>query len=87
MNKYEKYYNFIVMDLVKQTKIDYPNREIVFPFPTMSMPANYAIVLLRSKPSNGFALHVTNRYGDKVVELDELWERYKIRMRGIGFSE
>jgi hypothetical protein len=81
MNKKEKYYNYVVNDLVKRSDINYDNKEVTFPFDSTFSSVNYRIFLLRSKPSNGFSSHVITRYGVNDDEVEMIWGIFRFRFR------
>jgi len=76
--KLEKYYNYVVDDLVNNTNIDYDNGRIIAPFlypPNMNFHKEFYFNLF-SHPS--FKPHVISMYGIKEDEVKDLWERYKL---------
>ena len=74
MNKKEKYYNYVVDDLVKNTEIDHDQETIKFPF-----YYNYTPFPLYSLLSSLtiFSKHVIERYGVHDEEMSIIWNQYR----------
>jgi hypothetical protein len=85
----EKYYNYVVNDLVKNTEIVYEKQRINFPYPsTNHFPNN----LLHSSPatnhsfftspsvSSSFSDHIQGKYGTHDYEVEIIWNLYKQRI-------
>ena len=85
MAKLEKYYNLIVDDLVKNTKMDIYNRKLTFPF-TSTLPTQQPLSKLSYffsfSPfcSHFFSDHIKERYGVRHEEVKIIWEQYKDRI-------
>ncbi len=75
--KLEKYINYIVDDLVKNTEIDYDERRIYFPFSPMSF-LFYHLPLLFS--SSSFSTYNQQKYGAKEEETKIIWDLYEERI-------
>jgi|TARA_R110000868_G_C10514766_1_gene732496 hypothetical protein len=84
MDKKEKYFNYVVNDLIKRSDINYVDKEVTFPFDSTFSPVNYRIFLLRSKSSNSFSSHVITRYGLNDDEVEMLWNIFRFRFRGLS---
>ena len=87
MNKVEKYYNYIVDNLVKDTRIDYDKERIYFPFyslpfypssPSLPFPHHFPLF-----PPSFFSSYVEGRYGIKKEDIQLLWDQYKQRVQEI----
>ena len=73
MNKQEKYYSYIVSDLVKKTEIDNDNGHIKFPFRRGTWSILSEVVPVLSYPSRTkrqFDKHISLIYGTKEDESD-----------------
>ena len=75
MNKKEKYYNYVVEDIVKNTEIDYEQETIFLTHP--SHPSHLLFFLLPSYLPPFFTEHVTKLYGTHKDEVDIIWYQYK----------
>jgi hypothetical protein len=79
MNKQEKYYNYVVDDLVKNTEIDHDQETIKFPFyynyilPLHPTPFLFSLSYL----STIFSKHVIERYGVHDEEMEIIWNQYR----------
>ena len=85
MNKKEKYYNYVVNDLVSKTEIDNDQEKIKFPFllPTPIF-LNYHLTPLLSTPlSPSFIKYVKTRYGAHDGEIKIIWNLYKERIHSL----
>jgi hypothetical protein len=91
MDKKERYYNFIVDDMVKKTEIDHDQDKIVHPHffhsPLIPLSPFFYPPFL---PTDSLGLlpykfieHVIERYGVKGGELQIIWEQYKQRIETI----
>ena len=81
MDKKEKYINFIVDDLVKNTEIDYVNGYVRAPFlypPSMNFHKKFYFNLY-SHPS--FMPHIKEKYGARNAEVLTIWGEYKERIK------
>ena len=84
MDKKEKYINYVVNNLVTQTKIDYDQGKILPPshFPLHSFP-------LSPPPSISslffyyFSKYITERYGIHDNDVDNTWEIYKEKIKEV----
>ena len=72
--KQEKYYSYVVEELVTQTKIDYDQKIIKFPFSSFNLPLPYPRLAFRPKPSS-FSNYLLGRYAIN-EGLNELWGLY-----------
>ena len=82
MNKRkERYYNYVVNDLVKKTEIDYVNGRMYTPF-----PYNFPITILFFTPVYSsffssfvcsFSKHCKNIYGLNDDEVKYVWNEYR----------
>ena len=75
MNKEEKYYNYVVDDLVKNTEIDHDQETIKFPFYYNYTP--FPFVLHSHTISTIFSKHVIERYGVHDEEMRIIWNQYR----------
>ena len=84
-NKMEKYFQYIVDDLIKDTEIDRENRTVVFPFlgkPDSPLVTNVypnwgSHMLKSNSPTYNFMVYVTEKYGVNKTEYDSLWLFYR----------
>ena len=58
MDKKEKYYNYVLNDLVSKTEVDYDNESVNFPFPIHPITHTYPTPVHRS-PSSRFLYHTS----------------------------
>jgi hypothetical protein len=84
--KLEKYINYVVEDLVKNTRIDYDKERIYFPF--FSFPYSPSLFLILPPtphhfPSSSFSKYVQKRYGARDEEMDIIWDQYKERIKSL----
>ena len=81
MNKKEKYINYVVNDLVKNTEIDHDQETIKFPFYynyiLPSSPLPFPSILFYSHHSTTFSKHVIERYGVHDEEMRIIWNQYR----------
>ena len=54
----EKYYNYVLNDLVSKTEVDYDNESVNFPFPIHPITHTYPTPVHRS-PSSRFLYHTS----------------------------
>ena len=88
MDKQEKYINYIIGDLIKNTEVKNEEEHIVLPFittyPSFSTFTPYVFLLLIKTPSHlfeEFITYVKGRYGASGDEVIEIWEIYVERIR------
>ena len=92
MDKKEKYYNYVVEDLVKNTEIYHDQETIKFPFYytflSLSIPTYLPLsLLLSSPPSHYYSLfshfsnYVIERYGVHDEEMEIIWNLYKEKIQ------
>jgi len=80
MNKKEKYINYVVEDLVKNTEIDHDQETIKFPFHShSSLFFNYLYLL----PSSFFSNYIKEKYGAHSEEIEIIWDQYKERIESL----
>ena len=87
MNKKEKYINYIVEDMIKNTEIDYDREKIKYSstflhFPFILFPFYY-FLLLFSSPLPSFSKHVIERYGIHDNDVDIIWKLYKGKIKEV----
>ena len=93
MNKKEKYYNYVVEDIVKNTEIDYDQEIIKYPFHLLPLflplhlPSHslYSHLLLPSLIP--FANHVRKVYGAHSEEIEIMWDMYRERIQSLINNE
>ena len=79
MDKKEKYYNYVVNDIVKNTEIDYDQETITLPSP--SFPLLFFSTYSSFIPSIlSFSKYVKARYGAHDEEMDIIWNQYRERI-------
>ena len=82
-----KYIEHIIKDLVRDTKIDYDQDRIYFPFifpessPSLSIPiffhlSNIRLFIYDLSPNN-FSIYCKNTFGLTEEEIDYVWDQYK----------
>ena len=83
MNKKEKYINYVVNNLVTQTKIDYDQGKIL-------PPLNFLSPLSLFTTSNPyfflpihFSKYITERYGIHDEDVDNTWKLYKGKIKEV----
>ena len=74
MDKKEKYYNYVVNDLVKKTEIDYDEGRIYTPF---SPPLSFTFFFSSPSLDSFFSDHCKGVYGLNIHEIKYVWEEYK----------
>tara|TARA_R110000751_G_scaffold15833_1_gene50850 strand:+ start:725 stop:982 length:258 start_codon:yes stop_codon:yes gene_type:complete len=82
MDKKERYYNFIVDDMVKKTEIDHDKKRIKFPF--HSLYTSFFFFL--TPPLSFFPLfpkYITERYGTHDGEIKIIWNLYKEKIQSL----
>jgi hypothetical protein len=82
MNNKEKYYNYVVNDIVKNTEIDYDQETIKFPFLHSLSP--FPLSHPFSSPLLYFPLfikYVKTRYGARYEEIKIIWNLYKEKIQ------
>jgi len=93
MNKKEKYINYVVDDLVKNTEIDYDQEIIKYPFYHTTPPFTSTLIYfsLSSIPLFPslipFANHVRKVYGAHSEEIEIIWKLYKERIESLINNE
>jgi|TARA_R110000796_G_scaffold233426_1_gene351956 hypothetical protein len=80
MNKKEKYINYIVADLVKNTEIDYDQEIIKYPYhltfsPSYPLLHPYTYILLSK--------YIKEIYGARDEEIEIIWKLYKERIESL----
>jgi hypothetical protein len=85
MNKKEKYYNYIVDDLVKNTEIDNKQGIVKFPFLTFLFSSSTRFFKFPSTTFSftSFSKYVQERYGTRDGEIDIILELYKERISSL----
>jgi hypothetical protein len=90
MDKKEKYYNYVVEDLVKNTEIYHDQETIKFPFYYTFLSLSTSLLhtfLTPSPPSpylhtfSRFSKHVIERYGVHDEEIKIIWNLYKEKIQ------
>ncbi len=81
MNKKEKYYNYVVNDLVSKTEIDNERKENSFPY--LPSPTKTSVPSLFSLPSRLFSKYITERYGTHDGEIKIIWNLYKEKIQSL----
>jgi hypothetical protein len=91
MDKKEKYYNYVVNDIVKNTEIDYDQEKIKFPFSYQSHLFSSTTLHTFLTPSSSllsyfhtfsrFSKHVKERYGVHDEEIKIIWYQYKEKIQ------
>ena len=73
----EKYYNYVVNDLVKKTEIDYDGGRIYTPFfPPYSPHSSPLVFLSFTSPPLSFSDHGKGVYGLTYREIKYVWKEY-----------
>tara|TARA_B110000211_G_scaffold17441_1_gene18185 strand:- start:47 stop:391 length:345 start_codon:yes stop_codon:yes gene_type:complete len=83
MDKKERYYNFIVDDMVKKTEIDHDKKRIKFP--SLPISISFLSLLFPLPPLflSLFSKHVIERYGVHDEEMEIIWNLYKERIQSL----
>jgi hypothetical protein len=81
MNKKEKYYNYVVEDIVKNTEIDYDQETIKSPFFPQFIFFKY--YPFSSNILSMFSNHVRKVYGVHSEEIDIIWVLYKKKIQSL----
>lgn len=88
-SKIERYINYVVNDLIKDTKIDYDKRRVNFPLPILppslySPPQLSSFPFLLSSsflsfscPDSYFTDYIIIKYGVRESEIEIIWKLYK----------
>ena len=88
MDKKEKYINYIVEDMIKNTEIDYEQGKIKYPstlpFPSYFFPSftSFSTILFYS-PLPSFSKYIIERYGIHDNDVDNTWEIYKEKIKEV----
>ena len=85
MNKKEKYYNYVVEDLVSKTEIDYDQEIIKLTYPSFPLPL--LLFLFLSSPSHSFSNYIKKMYGAHSEEIEIIWKLYKERIQSLINNE
>ena len=89
MNNQQKYINYVVEDLVKNTEIDNEQQKINAPSPFFSLLPNLSIssfpifFLQYHYPSILFSNYIKNLYGTRDEELLIIWDQYRNRIQSL----
>ena len=86
MDKVEKYYQYVIKDLVKDPRIDYEEKRIyLLPLspPLLLFPLPIYPSSLYSLLTLSFSSYVEGRYGLKGDEVNNIWDLYKERIKEI----
>ena len=86
MDKKEKYINYIVEDMIKNTEIDYEQGKIKYPstlpFPLLIFPLyNYPLTNSIISPFPSFSKYIIERYGIHDNDVDIIWKLYKGKIK------
>ena len=91
MSKQDKYINYIVDNLVKNTEIDYEEERINYPFFLHSSPVYFPFLHLSSSTFFylyfSFTEYVKETYGTKDEEIQTIWDQYKERIQTLINNE
>ena len=85
MNKKEKYYNYIIDDMVKKTEIDYDRDLIKLPYLSSFSLFHHLFSFFLFSPS--FSNHVRKVYGVHDEEIKIIWDLYKQRINELINNE
>lgn len=84
--KIERYYNYIVDDLIKKTEVDYEKRFIYYPYMygnviplTMYLDIPFGIM--------NFKRYITTLYGVREEEHDIIWDMYSKKIKSLIKNE
>jgi hypothetical protein len=93
MNKKEKYFNYVIGELIKNTEIDYEQEEIrlikldniksdsIFPTDSQSDIASFRLLFNQSfQPPAIFHKHVKWMYGVHDEEIEFIWDQYRVKL-------
>tara|TARA_R110002126_G_scaffold218330_1_gene364049 strand:+ start:1266 stop:1517 length:252 start_codon:yes stop_codon:yes gene_type:complete len=80
MSKKEKYYNYVVNDLVSKTEIDHDKKRIKFPFHSLYTSFFYSFP---PSPILLFSKYITERYGTHDGEIKIIWNLYKEKIHSL----
>ena len=84
MDKKEKYYNYVVEDLVSKAEIDYDQEIIKFSPLLLHFPS---FTFLPSSPSFSFSNYIKKMYGAHSEEIEIIWKLYKERIQSLINNE
>tara|TARA_R110000803_G_scaffold193342_2_gene256275 strand:- start:52 stop:324 length:273 start_codon:yes stop_codon:yes gene_type:complete len=78
----EKYYNYVIDDLVKKTEMDYEREKIIFPFNIHLLFGFQSTIFINPNRINTFDFknYIVKTYGVHDEEVEDIWELYKERM-------
>ena len=82
MDNKEKYINYVVDDLVKDTEMDYYKQSIKFPFPSFFSSLHYNLFISIPLLST-FSKYVEEKYGTRDEEIQIIWEQYRERLKSL----
>ena len=88
MDKKEKYYNYVVNDIVKNTEIYHDKKRIKFPFYSFFLSPSSSLLVIPFSSSSTltlpythlffrFSKHVIERYGVHDEEMRIIWNQYR----------
>ena len=83
--KLEKYINYVVEDLVKNTRIDYDNKRIYPPF-SSSLFIPFSFFSSHSSIIS-FSPYIQKRYGARDEEIQIIWDLYRERIKELIDNE
>ena len=75
-NKIKKYLDRVVIELVRETEIDYDRKEILLPFLFFTL-FSFSSSLFSSSPSFLFYEYCKNTFGLTEDETEYVWNEYK----------
>ena len=81
MDKKEKYINYVVVDMIKNTEIDYDQEKIKSHSSIPSLPLSFLFPF--SSPLFSFSKYVIERYGIHDNDVDIIWKLYKERIQSL----
>tara|TARA_R110002126_G_scaffold197188_1_gene345091 strand:+ start:642 stop:905 length:264 start_codon:yes stop_codon:yes gene_type:complete len=81
MTKKEKYYNYVVEDLIKKTEIDYDQEIIKYPHLNFPYPSLIPRMATSSYSELRFSDHIQGKYGIQEDEVGMVWGQYMIRLQ------
>ena len=82
MDKKEKYINYIVEDMIKNTEIDYDREKIKYPFSSSFYLFRF-ILYPHSPFFSNFSKYITERYGIHDEDVDIIWKLYKGKIKEV----
>ena len=83
MDKKEKYYNFIVDDLVKKTIVDIDDDKVTYPV-KLNIQVFYDTPFASYGISHEFIRHCEEVYGLNPDEIKNVWREYKSTLKRLG---